>query len=273
MNTYKEHVVSHGENLSLIARKYGLISAHEIYFNPQNADFRKRNPNINLIKPGEILKIPFSLHELGTMLLHQKNIRARIENTYKEIFDEVDKDYKTVSMWSKSVDIASGVLTVAATGFYKEGAKKGMTEFGSKSTDKVLEIVDKSGVSSMVKKLMEIIKKGCDSNKLEGEALEKAAKELNKKVLKFSYDPILRIMRNSPLDNSLLIAIPQILVKSWFDMQSPSYWAGRITGVNPEEEYLRLKTELTYQRDRELSAIDSKIVLLEKAIRDIAIHR
>jgi hypothetical protein len=56
MTTY--HTVRPGENLSLIARKYGLKSWKDIYRYDANSDFRDKRPNANLIFPGDVVVIP-----------------------------------------------------------------------------------------------------------------------------------------------------------------------------------------------------------------------
>lgn len=52
------HTVKSGEYLSLIARNYGIPDWQTIYNHPQNADFKRKRPNPNLIYPGDLLFIP-----------------------------------------------------------------------------------------------------------------------------------------------------------------------------------------------------------------------
>lgn len=54
----RAYVVKRGDNLSLIARRHGLGSWQEIYFHDDNAGFRRRRPNPNLIFPGDLVMIP-----------------------------------------------------------------------------------------------------------------------------------------------------------------------------------------------------------------------
>jgi len=56
MTTY--HTVKPGENLSVIARKYGLKSWKDIYRYDANEKFRDKRPNENLIFPGDVVVIP-----------------------------------------------------------------------------------------------------------------------------------------------------------------------------------------------------------------------
>jgi N-acetylmuramoyl-L-alanine amidase-like protein/LysM domain-containing protein len=52
------HIVKPGENLTTIARKYGLTNWNVIYNSVANKDFRRRRPNPSLIFPGDKLEIP-----------------------------------------------------------------------------------------------------------------------------------------------------------------------------------------------------------------------
>ena len=53
-----KHVVQQGECLSSIAGKYGLPDYRTIYNDPDNADFRKKRPDPNILYPGDVLVIP-----------------------------------------------------------------------------------------------------------------------------------------------------------------------------------------------------------------------
>jgi hypothetical protein len=52
------HIVQRGENLTVIARKYGIPDWRTIYNHPNNTAFRKKRPDANLILPGDQLFIP-----------------------------------------------------------------------------------------------------------------------------------------------------------------------------------------------------------------------
>src|SRR5688572_27757886 len=53
-----KHVVVKGESLSSIARDHGFRNWRRIYDAPENADFRAKHPDPNLIRPGDTLTIP-----------------------------------------------------------------------------------------------------------------------------------------------------------------------------------------------------------------------
>jgi hypothetical protein len=52
------YTVQKGDNLSLIAKRHGLKSWQEIYNDAENAEFRRKRPNPNLIFPGDVVIIP-----------------------------------------------------------------------------------------------------------------------------------------------------------------------------------------------------------------------
>ncbi len=52
------YVVKKGDSLSRIAARQGLPSWRMLYDSPDNAAFRRRRPNPNLIQPGDVLILP-----------------------------------------------------------------------------------------------------------------------------------------------------------------------------------------------------------------------
>jgi hypothetical protein len=52
------HVVSQGECLSSIAKSFGISDWRTIYNHPENADFRQKRPNPNILCPGDELYVP-----------------------------------------------------------------------------------------------------------------------------------------------------------------------------------------------------------------------
>ena len=54
----KLHIVRQGEYLSGIAQQYKFARWQTIYEHPDNADFRRRRPDPNVIYPGDRLRIP-----------------------------------------------------------------------------------------------------------------------------------------------------------------------------------------------------------------------
>ncbi len=52
------HTVEQGENLVLIAKKHKISDWREIYNHPENASFREKRPNPNILMPGDEIYIP-----------------------------------------------------------------------------------------------------------------------------------------------------------------------------------------------------------------------
>ena len=53
-----EYIVQSGDNLTKIACAHGLRSWRQIYFHPDNVEFRRQRPDPSLIRPGDRLMIP-----------------------------------------------------------------------------------------------------------------------------------------------------------------------------------------------------------------------
>lgn len=60
------YTVVRGDNLSRLARRFGLRGWRAIYDHPWNADFRRQRPDPNLIHPGDVLYIPDPHEATGT---------------------------------------------------------------------------------------------------------------------------------------------------------------------------------------------------------------
>lgn len=54
----RTHIVQRGENLTVIARRYGFSNWRLIYDHPDNAEYRKKRPNPNVIVTGDRIFIP-----------------------------------------------------------------------------------------------------------------------------------------------------------------------------------------------------------------------
>lgn len=52
------YTVQRGDTLSKIAARHGLPSWRMVYDSPDNAEFRRKRPNPNLIQPGDVLILP-----------------------------------------------------------------------------------------------------------------------------------------------------------------------------------------------------------------------
>jgi N-acetylmuramoyl-L-alanine amidase len=59
------YTVVKGDNLTFIARRFGVRSWRDLYNHPDNAVFKARRPNPDLIYPGDVVKIPAQLQRSG----------------------------------------------------------------------------------------------------------------------------------------------------------------------------------------------------------------
>lgn len=68
------HIVGPGETISSIAEDYSLAGWHRIYDHPNNAAFRQKRPNPNVIFPGDEIFVPdleLRIHQAPTDQLHR----------------------------------------------------------------------------------------------------------------------------------------------------------------------------------------------------------
>jgi Putative peptidoglycan binding domain/LysM domain len=90
----KEHVVKSGECLSSIAKAYGFADWRVIYNDPENAGFKKKRPNPDLIYPGDVLRIPTSepaAIEIATGQRHK--IVIKLPKAKLRILLEIEEPY------------------------------------------------------------------------------------------------------------------------------------------------------------------------------------
>jgi N-acetylmuramoyl-L-alanine amidase len=103
------HIVKQGECLSSIAKKYGFADWRTIYNHPENAGFRKKRPNPNLIYPQDEIYIPGKTPKYdsaGTGLIHVYQLGAG--KTYLRIVVK-DPTGKPISGRRYSLDVAGDV--------------------------------------------------------------------------------------------------------------------------------------------------------------------
>jgi hypothetical protein len=84
------HVVQPGENLSVIAHKYGFSDWRAVYNHPQNADFRRKRPNPQHVMPGDTVFIPEN-HLAGGA--HPGPAGPLTEDDFESV--EYDLDYRS----------------------------------------------------------------------------------------------------------------------------------------------------------------------------------
>jgi hypothetical protein len=133
------HVVAQGECLSSIAKKYGISDWRSIYNAPENAGFRQKRSNPNILCPGDSLVIPDP--QLRTEDKPADQLHTFVRKSYKTtihivVEDEMGKPFKSTNYDLKvgeesyqgttggdgsitqeiSADETSGELTIHASG-------------------------------------------------------------------------------------------------------------------------------------------------------------
>jgi len=126
--TYK---VKQGDCLSSIASRYGFKSYRSIYDHPQNADFKKRRPNPNLIYPGDELYIPAlevkdqngATDKLHSFRVSKPMVKLRIKlldrdrepYKYKKYQIQIDSPPRTCSGHTTAKGLAEALIPAEAT--------------------------------------------------------------------------------------------------------------------------------------------------------------
>jgi hypothetical protein len=118
-----------------------------------------------------------------------------------------------------------------------------------RSYEKVKDGVDVTAdVLNILVGLSSIVKNGMRAMTLDGIALEEANKELSREVLKFGAEPVGEGTfkywgATLNMNDGLLWAYGKITVNSWFNMTSPSFWAGVYTNLKAGKTWQQAVTE------------------------------
>lgn len=112
----KIHVVKQGECLSLIARGYGYPDYKVIYNHPDNAAFKKKRPNPNVIKPGDEIVIPDkTLREENAPATQSHRYRLKIPGKVLRL-KILDHEGKAIAGTSYTLHIAGEERTGSTDG-------------------------------------------------------------------------------------------------------------------------------------------------------------
>jgi hypothetical protein len=85
------YTVVKDDNLTVIARRFGLRGWRAIYDHPSNAGFRRRRPNPDLIHPGDIIYIPDPNEATGTRSFDF--IRRAVAPARIDIIEDTDNNH------------------------------------------------------------------------------------------------------------------------------------------------------------------------------------
>ncbi len=238
------YTVRPGDNLSRIAQERGYADWKAIYLSDCNAALRQRRRDANLIQPGDVVMLPPKSADVQSTLKNRlaalQALRRQVADMYGQIERELDSSYESAKGRGEAVDTAAKVLGI-------------LTGLGK------------------------ITVKGMAAMKLSGHALAEANKELGKEAVKFSFDPVQDVALEKyggslKSEDSLLWALPKVVVQSWIDMTTPSYWANIYAqlrngaswsaAVTTSASDIRAQTlsRLKQQQDASLRGLDAKIV-------------
>jgi len=79
----KIHIVQQGEYLALIAKNYGVSSWRTIYNHPDNAAFKEKRPEPDLVYPGDKIVIPEIECRVEQCEVESKHTFKRVSDTFQ----------------------------------------------------------------------------------------------------------------------------------------------------------------------------------------------
>lgn len=222
---YKIYQLGQGDTLDEVAQRNGFPSHEDLYNHTANKDFRINRPDPNEVQAGDIIRIPDSpVASLEERLARLIELRAEYASFVDEIIREQDKMYQQdVVRTGQMVDTAAALIDMGRS----------------------LGTLIKTGYTAIVKRadrLAEVNAKVAEryyamvNNKVATDVLKSRAKSSAEKVAQAT------LGTETTGEEGMAYAITKIVVKSWFDMTSPSYWAKRFTGV--DQVYQQTKTDL-----------------------------
>lgn len=240
MVALKAYTVRSGDSLSRIAKKHKLSSWIALYAAPCNKSFRNKRKDPNRIQPGDkILIPPDPLNAALRRLAALEKLRGETVAMFKKQECVLDKDFNKIIKMGKTID------TIVM-------------------------------VSSILVNLGVLAKHGIKAASLTGKELAAA----NAAIVKTHVTN--NAMFFSQLGGSqvqvtgmegLAWGIGKVLLKSWGDMWSLTYWAKRISGVDPENIYKQTKTQLDSVRKKSLAQLETRIKQTKKLIASLKAER
>ncbi|HEX6629668.1 MAG TPA: LysM domain-containing protein [Gemmatimonadaceae bacterium] len=237
----REHVVRRGESLATIAASYGLASWQALYDAPCNGELRRQRANPALLQPGDRVRIPPDARQLAQARL--RSLRAlRVEMA--KVFDRMEREL--AANRARVAGVGANVDTVAM-------------------------------VAGIVLNLGGFIKDASKLAKLSGDELTAANHALVGTHMKNFYDRAGGVAAQAGVfdvtgDEWEVWAFGKVVIKSWYDMTSPSYWAGVITkmqtGQTPQESFDEAQQHLEQTRVSALGRLDLRIRETERLLRE-----
>lgn len=233
----KLHIISKGETLEKIASANRLPSWRSIYNANCNYKLRLLRPNPGKVQVGDRVFIPPKASDLALYRLQKlEKLRSDTDASFKSILSDWDRQYQRVKRVSNSADTAAEIALIFMN-------------------------------------LSKLCLEGHKIMKLEGEALAKAT---NSFVKSFAVDKTKSLAERTIKatnftdvngDESTALLLTKVVVQSWFDMTTPSYWAQRFSGVDIEATNRNTKAEINRQQQAILQQLDQRILEVQRELQ------
>lgn len=223
------HTVKPGDTLEAIRKQYRMPSVDSIFNSPENKDFKARRKSADNIHPKDKIVIPeHPIEVINKKIDYLKKLEAESRATSQQLLREEDKRYKAIKHLFSSIDIVASIAT----------AYVGIVNAGYKAMQKTGQELAKANQKLAVKAVTNgpnvAFNIAMSTNRLEATA-----------------------------EDGLVMALGKIGLQSWIDMQSPSFWVQKITGVNANEIHLRTKGMISRNQERTTALLNQRIQALE----------
>ncbi len=236
----RTYIVAGGDTLQKIALRNKLSSWRIIYNAECNRSLRTSRPDPNKVTIGDRIYIPPKASDLALLRIDKlKKLQEDNEDTFRSILSEWDRDFKQVSKVSTNVDVAADLIL-------------------------------------LFKGLSDLCMKGHKVLQLQGEELAKASSSFARS---FAFDKMQYLseftLKASEFtkvkgDEGTALLLTKVVVQSWFDMTTPSYWAQRFSGVDIEELNRKTKEQITRQLQAVREQINKRIAEAQQEL-DVAL--
>ncbi len=239
----KNHVIRAGENLSVIAQKYGLPSWKVIYYAPSNAAFRRAHKDPDLVYPGMTVGIPATAQEQRQALETRLQRLMKVKTEAQEIFRQEEKvlngDLRSIKGTASAVDMIATVALIFVD----------LTKL-TKEAHRIMQLSDEAAEAASQKFAKDVLK-GRATN------VRDAAAQAVSGYKRESTNPVWLATKS--------------VAQAWCDMTSPSFWANTIVNVSagmswgdavatrPEDVHQRAMASLRQTAQKVQGNLDAKI--------------
>jgi hypothetical protein len=191
--------------------------------------------------------------KLAPLLRERIALLQKVRKENNETFDaqerELDKEYRDLTQYSTNIDIAADITRMLAT-------------------------------------LTRLSYEAYQAGKGTGDALETATEEIGKEIADDIYRPIIdnassNWSQNGQPDDGAIWAFGRTSVRLYFDLQSPSVWAGMVTSLRdgqslgdviarrPRDTLLEAKERLRGFRQQSNVAIDTRMARTQRMLDSV----